>query len=85
MAHGQSVEMVAPMLPTRQKPIHQGHESGIMSRLQQVHQLVHQNVFQALPRLFRQVCVEADCVAGRVATAPACLHALDEHPVYANT
>jgi hypothetical protein len=32
MPYGQPVELVAPVLPAWQEPVHQGHESGIVRK-----------------------------------------------------
>ena len=39
--HGQAIEQFPAMYPSWKKPIHHGHESGVVSRLDQVRQLVH--------------------------------------------
>ena len=60
MPHRQAVQRFPVELPLRHEAVHQRDEAGVVGRLQQVHHLVNDDVFEALARLLGQVGVEPD-------------------------
>src|SRR3954468_1605294 len=78
VADGELVELAAVDAPRWHVLLHERQETGVVGRLQHVHQLVDQDVLQALGGLAGEVGVEADA-ASRIATAsPPGLHPLNE-------
>ena len=62
----------------RHEATEQALEASVVRGFEQVSQLVDQNVFKALRRLFRQIGVQADQSGGRVTASPFRFHALEE-------
>jgi len=77
MPHGQSIELISALDPARQMLVQQGNEPGVVARLQQMQQLMHQDVLQARGWLPGQFGVQADGALGGVAASPAGPHVLD--------
>ena len=78
LTHGKAVEGFPVGAPLGVVLVHQGLEASIVGGFQEMHQLVNNDVFEALGGLFGEVGIEADAVSRRIATAPLGLHALDE-------
>lgn len=57
MPHWQAVQLVFQVMPSRREQLHQGREAIIMAGLQQVRQLMHHDLFEALWRFFGKVSV----------------------------
>ena len=60
MPNRQTIQLIAIELQFRYKPIHQFHKPPVVSRFEQMHHLMHDDVFEALAGLFREFGVEAD-------------------------
>ena len=58
----QAVEGVSVRTPLRQVLIHQGLESCVVGGFQQVHELVDDDVFEALGGFFGEIGIETDAV-----------------------
>ena len=70
MPNWQAIESVPVELPFGHKAIHQGDEAAVVSGFQQVDHFMHDDVFQALARLFRQIGVEPDACGRRDCSFP---------------
>ena len=46
---GEAVEKIAVLGPLREMMIHERQETCVVGRFEQMHQLMHNDVFQALP------------------------------------
>lgn len=78
MPHGELIELPSEVMPLRNGTVHQGDEPLVVSRLQQVKQLVHHDVFDAFAGLLGQLRVQADIARQRAAAPPPRSHPLDE-------
>src|SRR5688572_25604661 len=77
MPQRSAVELVTEMTPLRHEFIHQAYEICVVRRFQQVDQLMHENIFEALRRLLGKLCVQADGALLWSTASPACLHPAD--------
>ena len=64
-------QLRAPISPVGHEGVHERFEAGAVAAFQQVAQLVHHHVLQALGRIERQTHVDADAARGGLAAAPA--------------
>ena len=80
MPDRQLVQLILIEPPFWHKLIHQGYETGVMSWLQQVYHLMHNDVLQALRWLFGQIGIEPDALGTWTAATPLSLHSLHEEP-----
>ena len=85
MPERRCVQQFPKLSPLRQGFVHQRREPVIVARLQQMQQLVHYDVFEALRRLLGQLQVEPDAAGIRVATAPFGFHLFDAPACCVNT
>ena len=67
-------QLRAPISPVGHEGVHERFEAGAVAAFQQVAQLVHHHVLQALGRIERQTHVDADAARGGLAAAPAAGH-----------
>lgn len=84
MPYRQSIQLVTNLPPLRHEPVHQRLKPRVVSRLDQMQQLMHENVFQAVWRLASQVRIQADVAGYRVEASPIRLHALHENVLGSN-
>ena len=71
------VQLLAAGTPLWQVLIHERDEAAVVVAFQQVHQLVDDDVLQALHRLLGQLQVDPDSARRRVAATPLGPHAFD--------
>ena len=74
----QFVEFSAGFTPRRIMPLQDGYESLAVRRLQQMHHFVDDDVFQQIPRFFREFRVEPEMAVTVVAASPLGFHPLQE-------
>jgi hypothetical protein len=77
----QPIEHLAIELPPGHEAVHHGDEPGVVGRLEQVHQLVNDDLFEALRRLLRELRIKANRRRLTVAASPLGLHPLHEEPL----
>src|ERR1051325_11334308 len=72
-----SVQLLPVLSPLRQVFIHERHEAFIVVSLNQMHEFMDNDVFEALDRLFGQFEIQPDAARLGVASAPSGFHSLD--------
>ncbi len=66
MRQRSGIQLGSPHAPLWQKLAHQGVEALVVRSFKQMHKLVHDDVFQALHRLFYQFQVQPDTARLRI-------------------
>ncbi len=80
MPYRQAIQLIPHLPPLRHEPIHQRLKPCIVSRLDQMQQLMHEDVLQAISRFFSQIRIQPNIVGHRVAASPLRFHVLNQDP-----
>jgi hypothetical protein len=76
MPNRQLIQLILIEPPKRHEPVHQGYETGVVGRFQQMNHLMHDDVFQAFRRLLRKLGIKPDAFGAWTTTAPLRFHPL---------
>lgn len=78
----QTIERLAVVLPPRHEAAHQRGEAAVVSWLQQMDHLMHDDVFKAFTWLLCQLCIKPNSPCAVVAASPLRFHPLHKEPFH---
>ena len=86
MPNRQAVQPLPLILPLRHELIHQRNKTCVMRRLDKMHHLMHEYVFEAVFRLLGKFSIKPDRVCARITASPFGFHLPDKNAfhVHAN-